>query len=69
MKEPDRITVEEVVRSLRAGEDVVFVDARAPKSFAQSEEAIRGAIRIPPDEVAVHVSHVPLDRKVVTFCS
>ena len=67
--EPNRITVAEVVRRIDQGEPLVFVDARSPKSFGESDEGIGGAIRVPPDDVARNVAEVPAYRTVITFCT
>ena len=66
--QPDRITVEEVARRIDAGEKLVFVDAREPNHWAESEELIGGATRVPPDEVAHHAGRLPKNPLVV-YCS
>lgn len=67
MQQPDRITVEEVARRIGAGEKLVFVDAREPNNWAESEELIGGATRVPPDEVTHHTGRLPKN-PIVVYC-
>ena len=64
-----RISVEEVKRRIDRGEDLLFIDSRSPASWATSTEKIRGAIRIPPDDVADHLDSIPEGRSLVTYCT
>lgn len=46
----ERITIDEVRELTRQGEQMVFVDARAPRSFLGDDRQIAGSVRIPPDD-------------------
>ncbi len=48
--ESDRITIDEVRALQQKGEPLVFVDARATKSFNADNRQIAGSVRIPPDD-------------------
>ena len=48
--ETERITIEEVRLLEKSGDPVIFVDARAPRSFLADAQQIAGAVRIPPDD-------------------
>ena len=67
--EASRISVDEVKRRIARGENILFVDSRSAASWASSKEKIRGAIRVPPDEVADHVDTIPKGRSLVTYCT
>jgi NhaP-type Na+/H+ or K+/H+ antiporter len=47
---PERISIDEVHALKNSGEDVVFVDSRAPKSYSANDRQITGSIRVPPDD-------------------
>jgi rhodanese-related sulfurtransferase len=63
------VSVDEVKVRIARGEPIVFLDTRSPSSWAQSNEKIHGALRVPPDEVAAHVHTIPKGRGVVTYCT
>jgi len=62
-----RVTPEEVRERLARQEQLTFVDARDPKAWSESNEKLPGAIRIPADEVAMHVGDLPRDRTIITY--
>ena len=47
---PERVTIDEVHELQKQGEDLIFVDARAPKSFNADDRQITGSVRVPPDD-------------------
>ena len=67
--EPTRVTVDEVRERMGRGEPFAFVDTRNPKAWGESDVKLPGAIRVPADEVAQHLSEIPKDRVVVTYCT
>jgi rhodanese-related sulfurtransferase len=67
--EPTRITVDEVRERMGRGEPFTFVDTRNPQAWAGSDAKLPGAIRVPADEVGQHLSTIPKDRVVVTYCT
>lgn len=67
--EATRITVDEVKERLDRGEEFAFVDTRNPKAWAQSEQKLPHAIRVPAEELATHVNEIPKDRAVITYCT
>jgi rhodanese-related sulfurtransferase len=46
----------------------LMIDVRRPPAYDKSEEVIAGALRLPPEEVAAAVAHLPRERAVVTYC-
>jgi hypothetical protein len=66
---PLRVSVDEVMKRIARGERILFLDTRSPKSWGESTEKIRGAIRVPPDEVASHLDRIPEGQSLVTYCT
>ncbi|HVT45162.1 MAG TPA: rhodanese-like domain-containing protein [Thermoanaerobaculia bacterium] len=64
-----RITAEEAKARVDRGEPIAFVDSRSEKSWSESEVEIPGSVRVPPDHAGEHLSLVPKDRSVVTYCT
>lgn len=69
MSDQLRITVDEVHRRMQSGEQFVFVDTRNPHAWAQSDHTLPGAIRVPADELNQHLSEIPKNANVVTYCT
>ena len=67
--EATRITVDEIRERLNRGEQFAFVDTRNPQAWGESDQKLPGAIRVPADEVDQHVSEIPHDRSVITYCT
>ena len=67
--EATRITTDEVGARLDRGEQFTFVDTRNPTAWGESDKKLPNAIRVPADEVAQHLSEIPKDRTVVTYCT
>jgi rhodanese-related sulfurtransferase len=67
--EPTRVTADEVRERMDRGEPFTFIDTRNPQAWAESESKLPGAIRVPADEVGKHLSSIPKDRVVVTYCT
>ena len=61
-----RITTFELNEALNKGEAIV-VDVRNDAAYRQAR--IKGAILIPVSEVANHLSELPRDKMIVTYCS
>ena len=64
-----RITVDEVGERMKRGEPFAFVDTRNPQAWAESDQKLPGAIRVPADEVDQHVDEIPHDLAVITYCT
>ena len=67
--EATRVTVDEVKERMDRGEMFTFVDTRNPKAWAESDEKLPGALRVPADEVEQHLGEIPRDRSVITYCT
>lgn len=67
--EATRITVDEIQARLDRGEQFAFVDTRNPQAWGAAETKLPKAIRVPADEVEQHLSEIPRDRAVITYCT
>jgi rhodanese-related sulfurtransferase len=64
-----RITIDELKRRMDAHEALTLLDSRSPVAWESSDVQIPGSIRVPPDEVDRHLSEIPRDRLVVSYCT
>jgi rhodanese-related sulfurtransferase len=67
--EATRITVDEVGERMNRGEPFAFVDTRNPTAWAESDQKLPNAIRVPAEEVEQHLDEIPHDRAVITYCT
>lgn len=67
--EATRITTDEVRERLERGEQFTFVDTRNPTAWAESDQKLPNAVRVPAEEVAEHLNEIPKDRAVITYCT
>ncbi|MDX6614544.1 MAG: hypothetical protein QOD75_3730 [Blastocatellia bacterium] len=67
--EATRVTVDEVRERLDRGEPLAFVDTRNAKDWGESEQQAAGAIRVPSDQLLQHLTEIPRDRSVITYCA
>jgi rhodanese-related sulfurtransferase len=64
-----RITRQDLKRRMDAREPIAILDTRSEDAWNTSDAQIPGAVRMPPDDVAQHLSEIPRDRLVVTYCT
>lgn len=67
--ETTRVTIDEIKERMDRGERFTFVDSRNPQAWAEAENKLPGAIRVPADEVEQHLAEIPHDRTVITYCT
>jgi rhodanese-related sulfurtransferase len=67
--ETTRVTVDELRERMNRGEQLFFVDTRNPTAWGEAETKLPGAARVPADEVDKHLSDIPRDRTVITYCT
>ena len=67
--EATRITTDEVKERMDRGEEFAFVDTRNPKAWAESDQKLPNAIRVPAEELDQHLEEIPRDRAVLTYCT
>jgi rhodanese-related sulfurtransferase len=64
-----RITAEEANNRMDRGEPLTFIDARNADAWEKTAVKLPGAIRIPADETDQHLSKIPRDRAILTYCT
>ena len=64
-----RITVAELKKRMEAGEDFTVIDTRNPQAWAQSDEMVPEAIRVPLDNLDENISSIPKDKPIVAYCT
>lgn len=69
MAEARRITVDEPRKRMEAGEDFTFLDARNPKTWAESAVMTPGALRAPLENFEQHLPPIPKERNIITYCT
>jgi membrane protein DedA with SNARE-associated domain len=65
----ERITPEELMQQIQAGELSTIVDLRHPLDFLPDPRTLPNAIRILPDELDQKSQELPRDREVVLYCT
>lgn len=66
-----RITPEELMGKITAGEPVVVVDLRHALEASDGDGAVKlpGAIRLSPDEIELRHTEIPRDRDIILYCT
>lgn len=67
--QPTRITADEIIERINRGEKLSFLDVRNPSAWAEADTKLRGAIRVPADQVAQHLKEIPRGRTIITYCT
>ena len=67
--EATRITTDEVKERLDRGEPFAFVDTRNPQAWAEADQKLPNAIRVPAGDLEQHLNEIPRDRAVITYCT
>jgi 3-mercaptopyruvate sulfurtransferase SseA len=61
-----RITLADAKKEYDAG-TAVIIDVRDPSVYKQ--EHIKGALNIPPAEIAANINKIPKGKKIIAYCS
>ncbi len=67
--EATRVTIDEIKERMDRGEQFTFVDTRNPKAWSEAATKLPSAVRVPAEEVGQHLSEIPHDRTVITYCT
>ncbi|MEK6759785.1 MAG: rhodanese-like domain-containing protein [Deltaproteobacteria bacterium] len=68
MKAP-RITKEDVLKKMEAGEDLLLIDARNDADYLRSESRLPGAVRVALEEIESFGATIDAQRQVVIYCT
>jgi len=64
-----RISVEELRRQIEQGAAPVIVDVRSTTAQTLEARRIPGAVNVPVQEAARHLSELPRDREIILYCT
>jgi rhodanese-related sulfurtransferase len=67
--EPDRISIDELKRRMGRNEQIVFIDARSPQAYEESDLQIPGSVRVAPDDAETRVDEIPRHGLIVPYCT
>ncbi|HLZ69401.1 MAG TPA: hypothetical protein VKV26_05755 [Dehalococcoidia bacterium] len=68
MAEQLRIDPADAAARVQAGEAMIL-DVVAPLAWEQLDRAVRGAVRISPDELGERWRELPRDRAIIAYCT
>ena len=66
---PNRITIKKLKQKMDANEDFVVLDVRSRTAYLGSTVKIKGAVRIPPEELEERMRELPKDKLIVAYCT
>jgi membrane protein DedA with SNARE-associated domain/rhodanese-related sulfurtransferase len=64
-----RISVEDLRRQMDEGPPPLIVDVRSPTAQALELRRIPGALHVPVQDAARHLSELPRDREIILYCT
>lgn len=64
-----RITIDDLRKRMKAGENFAFIDTRNPQAWEQSDVMLPEALRVPLDNFEEHLYDIPKNKPVVTYCT
>ena len=67
--QPTGISAADAKQMLDRGERVTFVDARNPVAWGEATHKLPSAVRVPVDAVDEHLSELPADGMLITYCT
>jgi cbb3-type cytochrome oxidase subunit 3 len=65
----ERITPEEVLKQMEAGEPLTIIDLRHPLDFLPDPRTLPSAVRITLQELENKRAEIPRDRDVILYCT
>ena len=69
MTEQDKIAINELKNMIDRGESILIIDTRNSHDWNESDVKLPGALRIHFSELEQHLSEIPRDRAIVTYCT
>ena len=64
-----RISIDDLRKRMRAGEDFTFLDVRNPTAWAESDVMVPNARRVPLDDFEDHLYDIPKNKPLVAYCT
>jgi rhodanese-related sulfurtransferase len=66
---PELVTVTQVKEWMDRGIPLAFVDSRSATAWEAGSTKARGALRVPPAEVSLHLEEIPRDHRIIVYCT
>ncbi len=65
------ITIEELHQLQQSGQQVIILDVRTDRSLDTSDQQVKGAVRLPPDHVAIEARELKLPQTawLIAYCA
>jgi rhodanese-related sulfurtransferase len=63
------VSAEELKARIDGGASVVLLDVRSRGAYDASDVKIKGAVRIPTDELPDRLFELPFGREIATYCT
>jgi hypothetical protein len=67
--EPTRVDAQQVREWMSEGDELVVLDSRSEGGWGSAATKAKGAIRVPPHDVATHLDRVPRDGRIIVYCT
>ena len=67
--EPARVNVQQVKEWMDEDVHLAVLDSRSDGGWQAAGTKATGAIRVPPHDVAAHISSIPRDARVIVYCT
>lgn len=67
--EPSRVTADEVKQWMADGDPFVVLDSRSEGAWEVDDTIAVGAVRVPPNDVASHLSDIPRGERILVYCT
>ena len=64
-----RMSIQELKEKMDRGDRIVILDVRTAQDYNPSPNKIRGAIRIPVDQLKSRYTELPAAAEIVTYCT
>ncbi len=64
-----RINPEDLLRKIKAGEEVMIVDLRSPMDVESTGIKLPGALLLAPTELETRHQEIPRDRDIILYCT
>ena len=64
-----RMTIQELKERMDSGDRIVILDVRSAQDYSTSPNKIRGAIRIPLDQLKSRYTELPAAAEIVAYCA
>jgi len=68
--DPKRIMIDELMKKMEAGEDVLFLDTRNSSDWSNAKVMIPNAIRVGSNQLLTEIANeTPKGKLIVTYCT